>query len=149
MWLFAKLLDGKDDHLFSLIYDVQKIVHVDSSCRPHVYQSFPRRSLLNQIGRQACVFTFGFGAEHDGDLLHAVAEAGNGLFYYIDNSDSIPESFGDCLGGLLSVAAQVRRDDIRLAKLDPSPSCRHGEGSSLVLSSEWVVVSSEWVVVSS
>ena len=65
------------------------------------------RSLLGQIGRQAWVFTFGFGAEHDADLLHAVADAGNGLFYYIDNSDSIPESFCDCLGGLLSVAAQV------------------------------------------
>ena len=47
--------------------------------------------------------------EHDADLLHAVADAGNGLFYYIDNSDSIPESFCDCLGGLLSVAAQVYR----------------------------------------
>ena len=53
------------------------------------------------------MFTFGYGTEHDADLLHAVADAGNGLFYYIDNSDSIPESFCDCLGGLLSVAAQV------------------------------------------
>ena len=64
--------------------------------------------MLGQIGRQACVFTFGYGAEHDADLLHAVAEAGNGLFYYIDNADNIPESFCDCLGGLLSVAAQVK-----------------------------------------
>ena len=65
------------------------------------------RSLLGQINRQACVFTFGYGSEHDADSLHAIADAGNGLFYYIDNSDSIPESFCDCLGGLLSVAAQV------------------------------------------
>ena len=54
------------------------------------------------------MFTFGYGTEHDPSVLHAVAEAGNGLFYYVDNSDSIPESFCDCLGGLLSVAAQVR-----------------------------------------
>lgn len=53
------------------------------------------------------MFTFGYGSEHDTDLLHALASAGNGLFYYIDNKDSIPESFCDCLGGLLSVAAQV------------------------------------------
>ena len=53
------------------------------------------------------VFTFGYGGEHDADLLRAVGEAGNGLFYYIDNADNIPESFCDCLGGLLSVAAQV------------------------------------------
>ena len=43
------------------------------------------RSMLTQIGRQACVFTFGYSSEHDADLLHAVADAGNGLFYYIDN----------------------------------------------------------------
>lgn len=65
------------------------------------------RSVLGQIDRQACVFTFGYGSEHDADLLHALAEAGNGLFYYIDSSESIPDSFCDCLGGLLSVAAQV------------------------------------------
>ncbi len=62
---------------------------------------------MEQIGRQACVFTFGYGSEHDADLLLGIAEAGNGLFYYIDNGESIPESFCDCLGGLLSVAAQV------------------------------------------
>jgi hypothetical protein len=64
-------------------------------------------SMLGQIGRQANVFTFGYGGEHDADLLRAVSEAGHGLFYYIDNADSIPESFCDCLGGLLSVSAQV------------------------------------------
>lgn len=40
-------------------------------------------------------------------MLLSIAEAGNGLFYYIDNPENIPESFCDCLGGLLSVAAQV------------------------------------------
>ena len=63
--------------------------------------------MLEQIDRQACVFTFGYGSEHDADLLLGIAEAGNGLFYYIDSEESIPESFCDCLGGLLSVAAQV------------------------------------------
>ena len=72
-----------------------------------IYVSSSLRSILTQIERHACVFTFGYGSEHDTDLLHALASAGNGLFYYIDNKDSIPESFCDCLGGLLSVAAQV------------------------------------------
>ena len=53
------------------------------------------------------MFTFGYGSEHDAVLLLGIAEAGNGLFYYIDSEESIPESFCDCLGGLLSVAAQV------------------------------------------
>ena len=39
-------------------------------------------------------------------MLKAIATAGNGMYYYVDNSDTIPESFCDCLGGLLSVAAQ-------------------------------------------
>lgn len=65
------------------------------------------RSMLTQIGRQTCVFTFGYGGEHDASMLRAIADAGSGLFYYIDNIDCIPDSFCDCLGGLLSVSAQV------------------------------------------
>ena len=65
------------------------------------------RSMPGQIGRQTCVFTFGYGSEHDANMLRAIADAGSGLFYYINNVDCIPDSFCDCLGGLLSVAAQV------------------------------------------
>ena len=64
--------------------------------------------MLAQIGRQVSVFTLGYGSEHDGDCLHGLAAAGNGMFYFVENEDCIPESFCDCLGGLLSVAAQVR-----------------------------------------
>lgn len=81
------------------------ISHVALSFSPLIL--FLYSSMLGQIGRQVNVFTFGYGGEHDADLLRAVSEAGHGLFYYIDNPDSIPESFCDCLGGLLSVAAQV------------------------------------------
>jgi len=63
--------------------------------------------MLGQIGRQTCVFTFGYGSEHDANMLRAIADAGSGLFYHINNVDCIPDSFCDCLGGLLSVAAQV------------------------------------------
>eukprot|EP00800_Vazella_pourtalesii_P016033 TRINITY_DN449_c0_g1_i1.p1 TRINITY_DN449_c0_g1~~TRINITY_DN449_c0_g1_i1.p1 ORF type:complete len:314 (-),score=75.67 TRINITY_DN449_c0_g1_i1:118-1059(-) len=59
-----------------------------------------------QIARNTNIFTFGYGTEHDANILRTIAEAGNGLFYFIDNQESIPESFCDCLGGLLSVAAQ-------------------------------------------
>jgi hypothetical protein len=62
--------------------------------------------MISHINRQLCVFTMGYGSDHDPDMLHAVANAGNGLFYYIENKDNIPDSFCDCLGGLLSVAAQ-------------------------------------------
>ena len=49
----------------------------------------------------------GMGGEHDASMLRAIADAGSGLFYYINNVDCIPDSFCDCLGGLLSVSAQV------------------------------------------
>ena len=64
------------------------------------------RNTVMQIGRNTNVFTFGYGAEHDANILRTIAEAGNGLFYFIDSQESIPESFCDCLGGLLSVSAQ-------------------------------------------
>jgi len=55
----------------------------------------------------ACtVFSFGYGKDHDSNMLKAIAEKGMGLYYYIENADDIPESFADCIGGLLSVVAQ-------------------------------------------
>jgi len=52
------------------------------------------------------VNTFGFGSDHDPNLLKGISEAGSGIYYYIQNTDNIPEAFADCLGGLLSVAGQ-------------------------------------------
>merc|ERR1711916_179080 len=52
------------------------------------------------------VYTFGYGADHDADMLKQISEACGGMYSYIDSNDVIAQSFGDCLGGLLSVAAQ-------------------------------------------
>lgn len=52
------------------------------------------------------VHTFGFGSDTDASMLGAIAEAGNGSYYYISTPDDIPAAFADALGGLLSVAAQ-------------------------------------------
>jgi len=59
-----------------------------------------------QIAGSSTIFTFGFGADHDSNMLRSIAEAGKGLYYFIENADSIPESFADCIGGLMSVVAQ-------------------------------------------
>jgi len=56
--------------------------------------------------QQCSIFTFGFGTSHNEDLLRSIANGTNGLYYYIENSDSIPTAFADCLGGLVSVVAQ-------------------------------------------
>ena len=42
----------------------------------------------------ATVYTFGFGSDHDASMLTAISEAGNGMYYYIENEDKV------CLGSL-------------------------------------------------
>jgi len=52
------------------------------------------------------VYTFGFGADHSEDMLQAISSASTGIYYFVENAETIPDSFADCLGGLVSVAAQ-------------------------------------------
>ncbi|XP_062523654.1 uncharacterized protein LOC134198303 isoform X2 [Corticium candelabrum] len=54
----------------------------------------------------AIVHTFGFGSDHLASLLEAISEKGQGMYYFIDNNEKIPEAFADCLGGLLSTVGQ-------------------------------------------
>eukprot|EP00730_Choanoeca_flexa_P005023 TRINITY_DN11865_c1_g4_i4.p2 TRINITY_DN11865_c1_g4~~TRINITY_DN11865_c1_g4_i4.p2 ORF type:complete len:456 (+),score=136.13 TRINITY_DN11865_c1_g4_i4:1977-3344(+) len=51
-------------------------------------------------------YTFGYGQDHHSRMLEMVSEIGNGMYYYIETNDIIADSFGDCLGGLLSVVGQ-------------------------------------------
>lgn len=62
--------------------------------------------LQEQGGRTCSVFTFGFGANHDEEMLRAISEAGGGLYYHVLSEDLIPKGFADCLGGLQSVIGQ-------------------------------------------
>jgi uncharacterized protein YegL len=52
------------------------------------------------------LYTFGYGADHDSDMLKNLSEVGNGMYYFVETNDMIPESFAHCLGGLLTVQAQ-------------------------------------------
>jgi len=66
-----------------------------------------REAVKNAIGDKQCtLFTFGFGADHSEDLLRSLAESTNGIYYYIEKAEDIPQAFADCLGGLVSVVAQ-------------------------------------------
>ncbi|KAJ4455315.1 putative tRNA-dihydrouridine synthase; conserved site [Paratrimastix pyriformis] len=64
-------------------------------------------------GRPPVVHCFGFGAECPPLLLRAIADASGGIFYHIQEARGIPGALGECLGGLLSLAA--RGVAIRLA----------------------------------
>jgi len=50
--------------------------------------------------------TIGFGADYDEDLLSAMADAGGGGAYYIEEPDQAPAVFAEELAGLMSIAAQ-------------------------------------------
>ena len=50
--------------------------------------------------------TFGFGSDHDPQLMNDIAALRDGSFYFVDKLDTIDEAFVDCLGGALSSVAQ-------------------------------------------
>lgn len=57
-------------------------------------------------GPVTTIFTFGFGEGHNEDMLRGLSQATNGLYYFIDKVETIPQAFADCLGGLVAVVAQ-------------------------------------------
>jgi Ca-activated chloride channel homolog len=50
--------------------------------------------------------TIGFGADYDEHLLRAMADAGGGSMYYIENPDQAASVFGDELQDLMALGAQ-------------------------------------------
>ena len=77
------------------------------------------------------IFTFGFGSDHNEDMLRSLAGTTNGLYYYLADVEAIPLAFADCLGGLVAVVAQ----NVTLV-LTPLPgvSVAHVHGSYTVRS---------------
>jgi Ca-activated chloride channel family protein len=59
--------------------------------------------------------TIGFGADFDEDLLRAMADAGGGATYFIEQPDQAPGIFEEELAGLLSIAAQNLSVRVQLA----------------------------------
>lgn len=47
--------------------------------------------------------TFGYGDDHDEDLLEQIASKGKGKFYYINDIELVSNNFADCLAGLTSI----------------------------------------------
>lgn len=64
--------------------------------------------LQEQYGIQESftINTFGYGDDHDADLMDNLAKLKDGTFYFIDKVDDVGECFADCVGGLISVVAK-------------------------------------------
>ncbi|XP_062016214.1 E3 ubiquitin-protein ligase WAV3-like [Rosa rugosa] len=94
--------------------------------------------LLNQLPdsirssdmqQETPVHTFGFGYDHDPNIMHAISDVSGGTFSFIESVEMIQDSFALCIGGLLSVVAQEVRLTVRSAspgvKILAIPSGRH------------------------
>jgi Mg-chelatase subunit ChlD len=49
---------------------------------------------------------FGYGTNHNAELLREIASAASGSYYFVENDTNVGSAFGDCVGGILSVVAQ-------------------------------------------
>ncbi|KAL2652483.1 hypothetical protein R1flu_020611 [Riccia fluitans] len=78
-----------------------------------------RRSAL---GSQIPVHTFGFGEDHDADLMHSIAESSGGTFSFIQTESAVQDAFAQCIGGLLSVV--VQNAQIKILAGDPGVQIR-------------------------
>jgi len=80
--------------------------------------------------RPTTIFTFGYGSGHNEDMLREVANLTEGLYYFIDSTDDIPQAFSDCLGGLSSVVGQNAQLRIEAPQLAAAPSITRVRGNA-------------------
>ena len=91
-------------------------------------------------GTTTSLYTFGYGTDHNADLLQAVAAAagdGKGSYYFIEDADRVVGAFADCLGGLMSVVGQNCVVDVRATGATIARVRR--EGATRVDDTHWTV----------
>lgn len=66
--------------------------------------------------------TFGYGSDHDSNIMCNMADQGLGAFHYVEKFESIAEAFADSFGGLVSQVA--RSIEVRLELLPAPVVCR-------------------------
>ena len=85
--------------------EVSSIFFLSDGLNNEAYKEVP--PLIEQINVEGnyTINTFGFGNDHDPDLMTHIAGLGDGNFYFIEKYDQIDEAFVDCLGGLMTTIA--------------------------------------------
>jgi hypothetical protein len=85
------------------------ITQVDQLCRA-------AENKLGELCENCCTLsTFGFGADHNADLLQNLANIGAGVYSYVESEDQIGQAFGEALGGLLTTTHQNVKLSLELA----------------------------------
>ncbi|XP_062226133.1 E3 ubiquitin-protein ligase WAV3-like isoform X2 [Phragmites australis] len=101
------LSDGQDSYNIS-----SNVQGTSADHRPLVPSS-----IINDERNMVPLHAFGFGADHDSDTLHSIAEASGGTFSFIEDEGVMQDAFAQCIGGLLSVA--VREMRLSMECVDP------------------------------
>jgi Ca-activated chloride channel family protein len=76
---------------------------------------------LRRLGRDCSergisVTTIGVGDDYNEDLMASLAEASDANYYYVKDTEKLPEVFAKELGGLVTVAAREVRIEIRCSE---------------------------------
>ena len=58
------------------------------------------------MGIEYSIATFGYGSNHDEEVLSNMANFKNGDFYFIKNNEFVAETFIESLGKLMTVIAK-------------------------------------------
>jgi hypothetical protein len=62
---------------------------------------------MERAARANCaIYAFGFGSDHDADLLSDIAERAQTPFTFVEETNKIREAFAGTVGGLTSIVAQ-------------------------------------------
>jgi hypothetical protein len=51
------------------------------------------------------ISSFGYGNDHDPELMNNISKLKDGKFYFVEKLDKVDEMFIDAIGGLFSVVA--------------------------------------------
>lgn len=75
------------------------------------------QSKLSELpSRRSSINTFGFGDDHNAEMLKGIADAGEGTYTHVQGEDNIGEAFGAALGGLISTTHQNVQLSLQLSK---------------------------------
>lgn len=96
---------------------------LDDGAADRVAESIKSRELEGMNFTMDC---FGFGKDHDEDLMVEISRLKNGSFYFIDKLDTVDECFAKALGGLLSVVAKNVSIQVLNASYPPFENIRIG-----------------------
>lgn len=67
----------------------------------------PTTIALDDKGSPVSLFCFGYGSDHNSDMLRSISEVTpGGAYYFVEKDSDVSTAFGDAMGGLLSVMAQ-------------------------------------------